>query len=159
MQPIWGRLSDIFGRKYTLIACIVVFTIGSLACAVAQSMLQLIVFRALQGVGGGGLLTLVLIIVSDIVSLKDRGKYQGVTVSTGGGSPARPQCHFPDIARFPQEITIALGNGTGPLIGGAMAQRISWRWAFYLNLCIAPGSVLAIVFFLPLKGVHGSMKE
>lgn len=80
MQPIWGRLSDTFGRKVILIACIVVFTIGSLACAVAQSMLQLIVFRALQGVGGGGLLTLCLIIISDVVSLRDRGKYQGVTV-------------------------------------------------------------------------------
>ncbi|CEQ41414.1 SPOSA6832_03141, partial [Sporobolomyces salmonicolor] len=89
-QPIWGRLSDVFGRKVTLIVCVVFFTIGSLACAVAQSMLQLIIFRGLQGVGGGGLLTLVLIIVSDVVTLKERGKYQGIT-----------------------EATIMIGNGIG----------------------------------------------
>ncbi|GAA5892910.1 hypothetical protein JCM5296_006039 [Sporobolomyces johnsonii] len=104
-QPIWGRLSDVFGRKVTLIACVVFFTIGSLACAVAQSMLQLIIFRGLQGVGGGGLLTLVLIIVSDVVTLKERGKYQGIT-----------------------ESTIMIGNGIGPIIGGVFAQKVSWRW-------------------------------
>ncbi|GAA5940767.1 hypothetical protein JCM10213_004307 [Rhodosporidiobolus nylandii] len=136
MQPVWGRLSDVFGRKITLIVCILIFTIGSLACALAQTMLQLIIFRGLQGTGGGGLLTLVLIIVSDVVSLKDRGKYQGVT-----------------------EITIAIGNGVGPIIGGVMAEKLSWRWCFWINLPIAGASILAIVFFLPLKKVTGSMKE
>jgi MFS family permease len=62
MQPVWGRLSDVFGRKITLIICVVIFTIGSLACALAQTMLQLIIFRGMQGFGGGGLLTLVLIV-------------------------------------------------------------------------------------------------
>ena len=95
---MWGRLSDVFGRKITLLACVAIFLVGSLACALAQTMLQLIIFRGMQGVGGGGLLTLVLIvrrptvpsdlrtltfvwqqIVSDIVSLKDRGKYQGAS--------------------------------------------------------------------------------
>ena len=103
-QPIWARLSDVFGRKVTLIACVTCFAIGSLACAVAQSMTQLIIFRGMQGVGGGGLLTLVLIIVSDVVSLKERGKYQGVT-----------------------EATILVGNAGGPLIGAAFAQS-DWRW-------------------------------
>ncbi|KAK4331764.1 LOW QUALITY PROTEIN: Major facilitator superfamily domain-containing protein, partial [Rhodotorula toruloides] len=82
MQPVWGRLSDIFGRKYTLMLCVLIFAIGSLACALARTMVQLIIFRGMQGVGGAGLLTLVLIIVSDIVSLKERGKYQGVTEIT-----------------------------------------------------------------------------
>ncbi|KDE05201.1 hypothetical protein MVLG_04440 [Microbotryum lychnidis-dioicae p1A1 Lamole] len=81
-QPILGRFSDIFGRKHTLQGCILVFTIGSVACGVAQTMKQLIFFRALAGVGGGGLITLVFIIVSEIVSLKDRGKYQGITEMT-----------------------------------------------------------------------------
>lgn len=73
-----GRLSDIFGRKAALLVFLAIFTLGSLACALAQSMIQLIIFRALAGVGGGALLTLVLIIVSDIVSLRERGKYQGI---------------------------------------------------------------------------------
>ncbi|GAA5918979.1 hypothetical protein JCM1841_002670 [Sporobolomyces salmonicolor] len=129
-QPIWGRLSDVFGRKVTLIVCVVFFTIGSLACAVAQSMLQLIIFRGLQGVGGGGLLTLVLIIVSDVVTLKERGKYQGIT-----------------------EATIMIGNGIGPIIGGVFAQKVSWRWM------IAGLSIIVIALFLPLKQVKGSMKK
>ncbi|GEM06681.1 MFS drug transporter [Rhodotorula toruloides] len=82
MQPVWGRLSDIFGRKYTLMLCVLIFAIGSLACALARTMVQLIVFRGMQGVGGAGLLTLILIIISDTVSLKERGKYQGVTEIT-----------------------------------------------------------------------------
>ncbi|GAA6063864.1 hypothetical protein JCM10212_003555 [Sporobolomyces blumeae] len=134
-QPIWGRLSDIFGRKVTLIACVTGFAIGSLACAVAQSMLQLIVFRGLQGVGGGGLLTLVLIIVSDTVSLKDRGKYQGIT-----------------------EATILVGNACGPLLGAVFAEKTTWRWAFYINLPLSAVTIAVIAFFLPLKAVTGSMK-
>ncbi|GAA5934197.1 MDR family MFS transporter [Sporobolomyces koalae] len=134
-QPIWGRLSDVYGRKHTLITCVVAFAIGSLACAVSQSMLQLIVFRGLQGVGGGGLLTLVLIIVSDVVSLKDRGKYQGIT-----------------------EATILIGNAAGPLIGAAFAET-DWRWSFWINLPLAAISVAVIFFFLPLKPVTGSYKD
>ncbi|GAA6001964.1 hypothetical protein JCM10207_003014 [Rhodosporidiobolus poonsookiae] len=136
MQPVWGRLSDVFGRKVTLIACIVIFAIGSLACAVAQSMLQLIIFRGLQGAGGGGLLTLVLIITSDIVSLKDRGKYQGIT-----------------------EITIAIGNGVGPILGGVMAERLNWTWCFWINLPVCAAAIVLIIFLLPLKKVRGSMKD
>ncbi|GAA6027910.1 hypothetical protein JCM8097_001777 [Rhodosporidiobolus ruineniae] len=136
VQPVWGRLSDVFGRKVTLIACVVIFTIGSLACALAQTMLQLIIFRGMQGVGGGGLLTLVLIIISDIVSLKDRGKYQGIT-----------------------EITIMIGNGVGPVLGGVMAERLSWRWCFWINLPVAGASIVIIALFLPLKKVRGSAVE
>ncbi|BGO90403.1 hypothetical protein NBRC10512_004112 [Rhodotorula toruloides] len=128
MQPVWGRLSDIFGRKYTLMLCVLIFAIGSLACALARTMVQLIVFRGMQGVGGAGLLTLVLIIVSDIVSLKERGKYQGVT-----------------------EITIMVGNGVGPLIGGVLVQHVS------LPCCAA--AIAVIAYFLPLKAVKGSAKE
>ncbi|KAK4701011.1 hypothetical protein P7C70_g5223, partial [Phenoliferia sp. Uapishka_3] len=135
-QPVWGRLSDVFGRKYTLLACVTFFTIGSLACAVAQSMTQLIVFRGLQGVGGGGLLTLVLIIVSDIVSLKERGKYQGIN-----------------------EITIAIANGVGPLLGGVLSEKAGWRWCFWINLPVAAVTLTVIVFFLPLKRVDGDIKK
>ncbi|GAA5995686.1 hypothetical protein JCM5350_006643 [Sporobolomyces pararoseus] len=133
-QPIWARLSDVFGRKVTLIACVILFAIGSLACAVSQTMTQLIVFRGLQGAGGGGLLTLVLIIVSDVVSLRDRGKYQSIT-----------------------EATILVGNAVGPLLGAAFAQS-DWRWAFWINLPLSAICVVIIFFLLPLKPVTGSWK-
>ncbi|KAM0750320.1 MFS general substrate transporter [Meredithblackwellia eburnea MCA 4105] len=135
-QPVWGRLSDVFGRKITLIVCVVIFLLGSLACALAQSMQQLIVFRGLQGVGGGGFLTLVLIIVSDIVSLQERGKYQGIN-----------------------EITIAIANGVGPLIGGVLSEKVGWRWCFWINLPIGAVTILLLVFFLPLMGVKGEMRQ
>ena len=77
-QPLFGRLSDIFGRKILLLACLVIFTIFSLACGLSQTLLQLIIFRALAGVGCAGLSTLALCIVGDIVSLKRRGSFQGV---------------------------------------------------------------------------------
>lgn len=123
-----------FGRKMTLIGCITGFLIGSLACAVAQSMTQLIVFRGLQGVGGGGLLTLTLIIVSDVVSLQERGKYQGII-----------------------EMSIAAANAGGPLLGGVLSQK-DWRLCFWINLPIGAVALLIIIFFLPLKAVHGDFK-
>ena len=124
MQPIYGRLSDIFGRKVVLLASLLVFWIGSLACALAQvrdscvepsslifqSMIQLIVFRAIQGMGGGGVLTLAMIIISDVVSLKERGKYQGIT-----------------------GVVVVLSNSCGPIIGGLLTERVSWRWCFVSN--------------------------
>ncbi|KAK4058352.1 hypothetical protein OIO90_000510 [Microbotryomycetes sp. JL221] len=135
-QPLWGRASDIFGRKITLIACVVVFLLGSLACALAQSMTQLIIFRGLQGAGGGGLLTLVLIVISDICSLRERGRYQGIT-----------------------EGVIAIANGVGPLLGGVFSEKISWRWCFWINLPIGGVGVGVIYWFLPLKGVRNSIKK
>lgn len=107
MQPMYGRFSDIFGRKIVLLVALAIFFVGSLACALAQSMIQLIVFRALAGVGGGGILTLVMIIISDVVSLKDRGKYQGLI----GG-------------------VVAISNSLGPLLGGIFTEEVSWRWCF-----------------------------
>lgn len=100
--------------------------IGSLACAVAQTMTQLIVFRGIQGVGGGAILTLVLIvrryaplssrwlmqamtqIISDVVSLQNRGKYQGIT-----------------------EISIVIANGIGPILGGVLSEKAGWQWCFW----------------------------
>jgi MFS family permease len=113
MQPIYGRLSDIFGRKIVLLGSLALFLIGSLACAVAQSMIQLVVFRAIQGLGGGGILTLSLIIsksaarcavlipVSDVVSLKDRGKYQGIN-----------------------GCVVALSTSMGPVLGGIFTEKV-----------------------------------
>jgi MFS family permease len=77
MQPIYGRLSDIFGRKFVLLGSLTIFLIGSLACALAQSMIQLIIFRAIQGIGGGGILTLSMIISESLRSLIGRVADQG----------------------------------------------------------------------------------
>ncbi|WWC99793.1 hypothetical protein V866_006700 [Kwoniella sp. B9012] len=135
-QPIYGRVSDIFGRKFTLLACLFIFLMGSLACALAQSMIQLIVFRAIQGIGGGGILTLSMIIISDVVSIKERGKYQGIT-----------------------GVVVALANSCGPILGGVFTEKASWRWCFYINLPLTALAMVIIVFLLPLRRVRGSIWE
>ncbi|WVQ85656.1 hypothetical protein IAT38_007822 [Cryptococcus sp. DSM 104549] len=133
-QPIYGRISDIFGRKFTLLGCLFIFLMGSLACSLAQTMVQLIVFRALQGLGGGGILTLSMIIISDVVSLKERGKYQGIT-----------------------GCVVALSNSCGPILGGVFTEKTTWRWCFYINLPLTAASIVIIIFLLPLRRVRGSM--
>ncbi|WVQ70952.1 hypothetical protein IAR50_000477 [Cryptococcus sp. DSM 104548] len=133
-QPIYGRISDIFGRKFTLLACLFIFLMGSLACSLAQTMIQLIVFRAIQGLGGGGILTLSMIIISDVVSLKERGKYQGIN-----------------------GMVVALSNSLGPILGGVFTEKVTWRWCFYINLPITSISIIIIIFLLPLRRVRGSM--
>ncbi|KAK4689712.1 MFS transporter, DHA2 family, glioxin efflux transporter, partial [Tremellales sp. Uapishka_1] len=134
LQPIYGRLSDIFGRKFVLLGSLGIFLIGSLACCLAQSMIQLIVFRAIQGIGGGGILTLSMIIISDVVSLKERGKYQGIT-----------------------GVVVALSNSIGPILGGVFTEKLTWRWCFYINLPLTCAAIVIIVFLLPLKRVEGGM--
>ncbi|KAI0087353.1 MFS general substrate transporter [Irpex rosettiformis] len=132
--PLYGRWSDVFGRKQVLLASLLVFLLFSLACALAHTMIQLIIFRAFQGIGGGAIITMVLIIISDIVSLKDRGKYQGIN-----------------------EAVIALSNGFGPIIGGLFSEYTTWRWAFWLNLPLGGIAILVCVWLLPLKAVGGDM--
>ncbi|EIW72421.1 hypothetical protein TREMEDRAFT_26105 [Tremella mesenterica DSM 1558] len=136
MQPIYGRLSDIFGRKVVLLGSCAIFLIGSIACAVSNSMIQLIVFRAIQGIGGGGILTLVMIIVSDVVSLKERGKYQGVT-----------------------GCIVACSNAIGPVVGGLFTEKVTWRWCFYINIPVTVFAMVVITILLPLKPVKGSVFE
>jgi len=108
--PIWGKVSDIWGRKPILLIAVVAFFIGSTLCATAVSMKMLIVGRAIQGFGGGGLLSLSQIVISDMFSLRERGKYYGFI-----------------------GMTWAIANSVGPLIGGALSEKVSWRWCFYIN--------------------------
>ncbi|ORX36039.1 major facilitator superfamily domain-containing protein [Kockovaella imperatae] len=136
MQPIYGRLSDIFGRKIILLSSIFVFFCGSLGAALSRSMIMLIVFRAVTGIGGGGILTLTMIIVSDVVTLRERGKYQGIL----GG-------------------VVACSNALGPLLGGIFTESVSWRWCFYINLPLTGFAALIVFFVLPLKRVNGSVVE
>jgi EmrB/QacA subfamily drug resistance transporter len=109
--PLYGKLGDLYGRKRVLQIALVLFLVGSALCGLAQSMPQLIAFRALQGLGGGGLIVVSMAIVGDIVAPRERGRYQGLF----GG-------------------VFAVSVVAGPLLGGFFVDNLSWRWIFYINL-------------------------
>ena len=125
-MPVYGKLSDQFGRKPFLIFAIVAFMAGSVVGALAQNMNWLIFARALQGLGGGGLMILSQAVIADVIPPRDRGRYMGII----GG-------------------VFAFSSVAGPLIGGWITEGPGWRWAFWLNLPLAILSILAVIFLLP----------
>ncbi|TIC14791.1 MFS general substrate transporter [Wallemia mellicola] len=135
-MPIHSRLSDLIGRKTVLQVCLALFFIGSLACAVSKTIEELIVFRAIAGVGGGGILNNVMVSISDIVSLRERGKYQGIL-----------------------GVVVSVANSLGPLLGGVFTETIGWRWAFWINLPLTGVAIMIVQFFLPFKRVGGNWRE
>ncbi|MGW6577262.1 DHA2 family efflux MFS transporter permease subunit [Streptomyces sp. NPDC054945] len=128
--PLWGKLGDQYGRKKLFQYAIVLFLIGSALCGIAQDMPQLIGFRALQGLGGGGLIVLSMAIVGDIVPPRERGKYQGLFGGVFGATSV-----------------------LGPLLGGLFVDNLSWRWVFYINLPIGLVAlvVIAAVLHIPAR--------
>jgi EmrB/QacA subfamily drug resistance transporter len=117
--PIWGKLGDLYGRRITFVSAIGVFLVGSALCGMAHNMAELVGFRAVQGLGAGGLIVGVLSIIGEMIPPRDRSKYQGIMMAV---------------------MPVALIGG--PLIGGFITDHLSWRWAFYVNL---PLGVVALV--------------
>jgi len=125
--PLFGKISDMYGRKRIFQIAIIIFLVGSALCGAAQTMNQLIVFRGLQGIGAGGLMTLVFTIIGDIVPPRQRGRYQG---------------YFGAV--------FAISSVIGPLLGGLLTDHISWRWVFYINVPIGIIALIAIAYRLHL---------
>jgi EmrB/QacA subfamily drug resistance transporter len=119
--PVYGKLGDMFGRKPVFLAAILVFLAGSMLAGLSQSMAELIGFRALQGVGAGGLMVGAQAIIADIVPPRERGRYMGLIGSV-----------------------FAVASVAGPLLGGFLVDNLSWRWVFYVNLPVGALAVLIV---------------
>ena len=139
--PLYGKLSDIFGRRPLYLTAILIFLVGSLYAGSVHSMTELAVARGIQGLGAGGLLALALTIIGDIVSLKDRAKFQGYFMSVFG-----------------------ISSVLGPVVGGAFAGSANilgfdgWRWVFFINIPIGLAALTVVFLFLHLPAKHLKQK-
>ncbi|WP_083419667.1 MDR family MFS transporter [Pseudofrankia sp. BMG5.36] len=124
--PLWGKLGDLYGRKIFFQAAIVIFLVASAVAGLSQSMGQLIAFRALQGLGGGGLIIGAQTIIGDVLSPRERGRYQGV---------------FSGLFGFASVV--------GPLLGGLFVDHLNWRWVFYINLPLGAIALIIVASALP----------
>ncbi|KAA6415220.1 MAG: mfs multidrug transporter [Lasallia pustulata] len=124
-QPLYGRLSEIFGRKPAFLFSFAVFGLGCLFCGLARTMRELIAARAFAGIGGGGMTTVVAILLSDVIPLRDRGTWQG---------------YF--------NIVFAAGAGLGGPLGGVLADHIGWRWCFLIQVPLTIAALINVHYAL-----------
>ncbi|KAF3481901.1 uncharacterized protein GIQ15_04660 [Arthroderma uncinatum] len=135
-NPMWVRISDIWGRKPGLLGAIVIFAIGSTIAAAARNIAMLIAGRAVQGMAGGGIISLVHIIIADLFSMRHRALYISGTA-----------------------LVWVLAGTTGPVIGGALSQYASWRWCFWINLPVCGASFITLTLYLNLHNPRTKISE
>ncbi len=132
-MPIWGKLSDIYGRKPFYLGSMALFIVGSMLSGAAQTMNQLILFRAVQGLGAGAMMPIAVSIIADVFPPAERGKYQGLT----GG-------------------VFGLASVFGPALGGYITDNLNWRWVFYINLPVGLAAIAVVYLTLPQLARRGS---
>ncbi|KAI9239476.1 MAG: major facilitator superfamily domain-containing protein [Podila humilis] len=135
-QPLYGKFSDIFGRKSTMLFANVIFMVGSVISGWSTSMTMLIIGRGVSGIGAGGLMAMVFIIISDMLDMRERGKYVGFIGAM-----------------------FSVSSVIGPLLGGAFTDHATWRWSFWINLPISAISTIFVAIYLNLPTPKGSLSD
>src|SRR3981081_4444869 len=131
--PVYGKFSDVFGRKPMLLVGVGLFLLGSWLSGFSQNMTELIIFRALQGLGAGAIFPIALAVIGDLFSARERGRYQGLFGAVFG-----------------------LSFIVGPFVGGWLTDNVSWRWVFYVTLPVGIAALAVILYVMPSLGRRGA---